>query len=132
MAQGAHQRDVVEDELGCGELGEVHVCVGAGVPACGAAVAAGVGGHDVVAEGGEGEEEVAPGVGEFWEAVEEEDEWGGGVPGGEDEGVEAAGGVGCEVDVALADGGVEGERGEVGHGWGWVGCHFLWRLEVLV
>lgn len=48
---------------------------GTGVVAGGAACAALVRGDDVVAEGGEGGEEIAVGEGEFGETVEEEEEW---------------------------------------------------------
>ena len=74
-----HEEDLAETER-VEEGDEVAHDVESGVAGrggrgVGVAVAAEVGGDGAVAEGGEGEELVAPWVPELWEAVEEEDWW---------------------------------------------------------
>lgn len=83
------------------ELRQICVGVAARVPAGGPAVATRVGGHDVEAMGGEGEKDLAPGEGKLWVAVEEQNKWLDWVAGFEHEDFQAAGGLGCEVDVPL-------------------------------
>ncbi|TGO13243.1 hypothetical protein BTUL_0073g00110 [Botrytis tulipae] len=74
VAQRVDEEYHVGDEARDGGAVEIDGGEGTGVVAGGAACAALIGGDDVVAEGGEGGEEIAVGEGEFGEAVEEEEE----------------------------------------------------------
>lgn len=103
------EADEVADEVGEGVLGQVGFVVGGvGVPAGRAAVAALVHGDAVVAGGGDGGEDFAPGEGCFRVAVGEEEEGMVGLAGAEDVEGEAAGGR--AVDVVFCDASGEGER----------------------
>ena len=72
------ERDDVVDEVELPVWAEVVFVLdgplGGGIARFGASVAPGVGGDDVVSEGGEGKDNVAPGEGELWEVVQKEDE----------------------------------------------------------
>lgn len=97
VAEAVGQADEVADEVRHGVLFQGDVVEGFVGPARGAAVAALVHGDAVVACRGDGGHDLAPGEGELWVAVAEEDEWVARLAGLEDVEGEAAGGGAVDV-----------------------------------
>lgn len=101
VAQRMHEHDHVPYERGQRESGQVDGGEVPRVPAGGAPEAALVRGHDIVAGRGQRGDHLAPGVGEFWEAVQQQQKGAiarRGETGFEDVEVESGGGDGASGD----------------------------------